>query len=72
MIKIEITGLKDLRGVEKQNYWRHVGKKAVFLLDTSLEADNTILKSGNTMFYDAALRINNTPNLKPITSNAKL
>lgn len=27
MIKIEITDLKDVRGVEKQNYRRHVRKK---------------------------------------------
>lgn len=65
-IKMEITDMKDLKGIEPFNYWRHVQKKAQFVINTKEEEDKAFLKDINKKLYDVALRIKKIENIKPL------
>lgn len=44
---MEITDIKDLKGKEPFNYWRHEQKKAQFVINTKEEEDKDFLKNIN-------------------------
>lgn len=43
-IMMEITNMKDLKGIVPFNYWRHVQKKAQFVINTKEEEDKIFSK----------------------------
>lgn len=63
--------MKDLKGVEQYNYWRHVAKKAQFVLNKKEVADKTLLKNLNSMLYNVGSRIKKIDNIKPFMFKSK-
>lgn len=64
LIKIEITDTRDLKGVPKDEHWKKVGQKAVFLIKTSEDENyKKIIK----ILQSVGKNIASTSNVKKIT-----
>lgn len=61
LVKIELTDTRDLKGVPKNDHWKKIGQKAVFLIKSS---DDDNLKILNKILHEAGKNIASTPGVK--------